>query len=82
MFASPREWNALIVAFPGQPAIGGRFLQFGTGRLDEIENCLKVSRRLLERMAPHHNTHAAMLHAAMVESKFHFGPFHERPLGE
>jgi len=63
----------------GKPAIAGRFLQLGTGRLDEKEHGLEKSEWMVERVTSHNDSNAAMPFAPVIEGELDFRAHPERP---
>ncbi len=66
----------------GEAAVGGGFLGFAAGGLDEIEDGLEVVGGLAEGTAGDDDAAAAMAFALVIEGEFDFGTDGERPLGE
>jgi hypothetical protein len=67
------------LAVPGQTAVARRFLQFGTGCVDEIKDRFKMSLRSAKGMAGNHDPRAAMTFAPVIEGKLDLGSLLEKP---
>jgi hypothetical protein len=66
----------------GQPASASRFLEGGTGGLNEEKTDLVKSGGAAERAASHDNSRAAMPFALVIEGELDFRADAERPLGQ
>ena len=58
----------------------GRLLQFRAGRIDKIKDRFKATLRLVQGMASHHHTRAAVPLALMFKSELDFDAFGKSPL--
>lgn len=65
-----------------QPAVAGRLLQLGAGRLNEKEDGLVKSERLAERVTGDHHPRAAMPFAPVIERELDLRSDPERPFRE